>query len=596
MPTDSELLTRYVGSRDEAAFQALVERYLPLVRGVLWRRMGDVDQVDELAMQTFAALAQNAGDLCRRASVGGWLVITARQKSAESHRKAATRSRHMKKLAEHETARAAGVVNQASALDEAKPHLDDALASLAEHDRDAVLLHFYDGLPYREIGQRIARGEDAARKRVNKALERMAAFLKRRGVTLTGTVLAGGLGAQLTSTVQGASATSISTGALALAGNSVAPTAIATASLAKWALAGAAVLLVSGGVGFVTAKRADPPPAISSNPKETKAGPVTALDRPSASYQTLSPEIAARLRDPVPERLQLAVDLWDERSKRASAIYEYGRVMASFTPDECAEAIDLMDRDHTYNRNRHWRMCREFLRTLLKADFEAGAEYVAGRSRAGDAHWKADKRIWEVVDTWGEADPAAARAWLDQQELPDPLRHQLVDNLIGSTSRRDPATAIELLLELPPDARHRSRGSIASMDEAGLETAMLDATAAIADETERALLFESAILRRLKTPEEIFDAYAHMRFSRGDAVVPLIDEMLYGRAEKQPETLPEVFGFALDNAPEAAHPFLLKRYAQEWIKAQPDIANEWLADNGITPDDIADAVASFERR
>jgi DNA-directed RNA polymerase specialized sigma24 family protein len=45
MPTDTDLLTRYVDRRDEAAFEALVERYLPLVRGVLWRRMGDVGQV-----------------------------------------------------------------------------------------------------------------------------------------------------------------------------------------------------------------------------------------------------------------------------------------------------------------------------------------------------------------------------------------------------------------------------------------------------------------------------------------------------------------------------------------------------------------------
>lgn len=71
--TNSDLLTRYLTRADEAAFETLLERYLPPVRGVLWRRMGKSDAVDDLAMQTFAALARNAEKLRERDTLGaGW--------------------------------------------------------------------------------------------------------------------------------------------------------------------------------------------------------------------------------------------------------------------------------------------------------------------------------------------------------------------------------------------------------------------------------------------------------------------------------------------------------------------------------------------
>jgi hypothetical protein len=59
--------------------------------------------------------------------------------------------------------------------------LDEALLRLREKDRQAVLLRFFEGRNNREIGQALGIGEDAARKRVDKALEGMTAFFRKRG-------------------------------------------------------------------------------------------------------------------------------------------------------------------------------------------------------------------------------------------------------------------------------------------------------------------------------------------------------------------------------------------------------------------------------
>ena len=156
--TDPQLLSRYVQSRDEAAFTELVARHLPLVRGILWRRTGNKELIDDLAMQVFAVLAQKAGSLQKRSTVAGWIVITARQKAAEAMRNDSTRRKYMDQLADHTAANStATATSDDSDLKEATLHLDDALADLPDSDREAVLLHYYEDLPYREVGLRLGR-------------------------------------------------------------------------------------------------------------------------------------------------------------------------------------------------------------------------------------------------------------------------------------------------------------------------------------------------------------------------------------------------------------------------------------------------------
>ena len=64
------------------------------------------------------------------------------------------------------------------------PLLDDAVARLNEEDRLAVVLRFYEGRNLREVGAALGASEDAAEKRVSRALEKLRSFFAKRGVSV----------------------------------------------------------------------------------------------------------------------------------------------------------------------------------------------------------------------------------------------------------------------------------------------------------------------------------------------------------------------------------------------------------------------------
>jgi len=68
--------------------------------------------------------------------------------------------------------------------DHLAPHLDTALGELSEPDRDALLLRYFERKSAREMAQTLGTTEDAAQKRVNRAVERLRQFFAQRGVTV----------------------------------------------------------------------------------------------------------------------------------------------------------------------------------------------------------------------------------------------------------------------------------------------------------------------------------------------------------------------------------------------------------------------------
>ena len=109
------------------------------------------------------------------------------------------------------------------------PHLDAALGELGEADRNALLLRYFERKSAREMAQTLGVSEDAAQKRVSRAVERLREFFAKRGVT----VGASGLVVVIsTNAVQAAPvglAVTISTGIATLAGTAFTSTATATA-------------------------------------------------------------------------------------------------------------------------------------------------------------------------------------------------------------------------------------------------------------------------------------------------------------------------------------------------------------------------------
>ena len=79
--------------------------------------------------------------------------------------------------------------------DRVRPVLDEAMADLSDEDREALLLRFFRNHDFRAIGLSLGVSDDAAQKRVSRALERLRAEFDRRGVTTTAVALSTALGA-----------------------------------------------------------------------------------------------------------------------------------------------------------------------------------------------------------------------------------------------------------------------------------------------------------------------------------------------------------------------------------------------------------------
>src|SRR6516225_7344650 len=89
--SDAQLLERFAGQRDEAAFAALVRRHGSLVLGVCGRVLRDWHYAEDAFQATFVTLARQAGSLRRPESLGPWLHGVASRTAARARSRAARR-------------------------------------------------------------------------------------------------------------------------------------------------------------------------------------------------------------------------------------------------------------------------------------------------------------------------------------------------------------------------------------------------------------------------------------------------------------------------------------------------------------------------
>jgi RNA polymerase sigma factor (sigma-70 family) len=209
---DFELLRDFARHSDQQAFAALVRRHLDLVYATALRKTTDAAAAQEISQNVFAALARKAWQFASDDSLPAWLYKTALLESRHWLRGELRRRRR-----EQEAANLGTTMNtpdEQPALRALIPLLDEALLSLREKERTALLLRFYESQSLREVGTSLGVGEDAAQKRVGSALEKLARFFQRRGFrTATVAIAAAALQTTATST-SAATATTVATAAL----------------------------------------------------------------------------------------------------------------------------------------------------------------------------------------------------------------------------------------------------------------------------------------------------------------------------------------------------------------------------------------------
>jgi RNA polymerase sigma factor (sigma-70 family) len=186
---DSTLLRRYAEEKSEEAFAALVRRHLDLVYAVALRQVGgDAHLAQDVAQTVFTALARKARELAARPVLGGWLYRTTQFTAIDVVR---TESRRRARETEASTMHDSAIYSGGAIdWDKLRPTLDHVIGELSDDDRDAVVLRFFEGKSFADVGARLRLTENAARMRVERALDKLHGLLARRGVTSTTAALA----------------------------------------------------------------------------------------------------------------------------------------------------------------------------------------------------------------------------------------------------------------------------------------------------------------------------------------------------------------------------------------------------------------------
>ncbi|MBI2928347.1 MAG: sigma-70 family RNA polymerase sigma factor [Verrucomicrobia bacterium] len=229
--SDAQLLREYAQRGCEPAFREIVTRHTALVYSAALRCVNSPDVACDIAQSVFTDLSRKARPLADKlaesASLVGWLFrstrFTALNHLRDDRRRLARERQAMEQLLSNS--------ESAPDWDRIRPVLDEAMDNLDDEDRDALLLRYFKNQDFRAVGVALGVSDDAAQKRVTRAVERLREFFAKRGVTVGASGLVVIVSANAVQAAPVGLAVAISSAA-ALAGTAVVATTTATATQA----------------------------------------------------------------------------------------------------------------------------------------------------------------------------------------------------------------------------------------------------------------------------------------------------------------------------------------------------------------------------
>lgn len=197
---NEKMMSRWMeghGERFEAVFAEFVRKHVGWIYGVARRRTGDAVLAEDVTQGVFLVVVRERGKVGRleeggEVRVARWMFGVVCNLSSRAVRDRSRRRRH-ESAAGEERGRELSKETEGSEWGEIAPMLDEWVGKLRQEEREAVLLRFYRRMSFAEVGGALGVSEEAARKRVVRAVERLREFA---GVKGSGAgVVGGGLGA-----------------------------------------------------------------------------------------------------------------------------------------------------------------------------------------------------------------------------------------------------------------------------------------------------------------------------------------------------------------------------------------------------------------
>ncbi len=273
---DAELLRRYYEDASQEAFTELVGRHINLVYFTALRVVGgNAHLADDVSQRVFSDLARKAASLKGRTVLAGWLYTGTRYAASQAVRSERRRRTH------EEEGQEMNELNSTpeSGWEQLRPIIDETMAALNERDREVVLMRFFENCPLAEIGAKLCLSPDAARMRIDRALEKLRALLARRGIASTSAALAAAFVSQSGMAAPAGLAAKVALGVFGQAGAATATT------VGLWKIVAG---LLAGGLGIGVAVHE------AKTLSRPIAGPAASTDAsPAAESPSAAPSAAA---------------------------------------------------------------------------------------------------------------------------------------------------------------------------------------------------------------------------------------------------------------------------------------------------------------
>jgi RNA polymerase sigma factor (sigma-70 family) len=354
---DSDLLRRYAQDSSQEAFAEIVRRHIDFVYAAALRQAGSAARAEDVTQAVFTDLARKARTLTGRRELVGWLHTSAHYAATMIRRSEARRQ-----LREQKAQTMQEILHTPdSGIDweTLRPLLDDALLALGERDREAVLLRFFKQRSFGEIGATLGLSEEAARKRVERGVEKLRGLLAKRGLTSTAAALELAMAGQAAVAAPAGLAATVTGGAIAA--GAAGPLVVFFAQIVgagKVAAGIAALVALIAAVNF----------AVRETHAARAAEQILATERQSAvTLQSRRDQLEKRLVAARRDRAALEKTVADQKAKIAQALAQLGD-SASERPDlETITALANSDEMRGMIAEIQHRFCHYWYDALFKS-------------------------------------------------------------------------------------------------------------------------------------------------------------------------------------------------------------------------------------